>query len=94
MANNGVLHELKVAIRVALSGYKKDMAGVKDETRKARAAVDSEMGKVDAALQKAGTGKARKEIEKLTASFDRRSAWWRCNTHSYKKRCFIRIIII
>lgn len=71
MANSGMLHELKVAIRVALSGYKKDMSEVKKETTKAKAAVDGDMSKVKAAMRQVGTDKARKEIEKLTASFDK-----------------------
>lgn len=71
MADSGMLHELKVAIRVALSGYKKDMAEVKNETRKAKAAVDGDMSKVNAAMRKVGTDEARKEIEKLNATFDR-----------------------
>lgn len=70
MADNA-LHELKVAIRVMLSGYKKDMEAVKGETRKARSVIDGEMSRVKSAMDKAGTGKARKEVEKLTSALDK-----------------------
>lgn len=70
MANN-TLHELKVAIRVMLSGYKKDMAAVKGETQKTKAIIDGEMSKIKASMGKVGTEKARKEIEKLTSSLDK-----------------------
>ncbi len=71
MADNGVLHELKVAIRVALSGYKKDMEAVKKETKKSREAINSETGKINTLMGKVSTQKARKEIEKLTGQLNR-----------------------
>lgn len=70
MADN-TLHELKVAIRVMLSGYKKDMAAVKGETQKTKSVIDGEMSKIKNAMGKVGTDKARKEIEKLTSSLDK-----------------------
>lgn len=70
MANN-TLHELKVAIRVMLSGYKKDMEAVKGETKKTKSVIDSEMSKIKSSMGKVGTDKARKEVEKLTSALDK-----------------------
>lgn len=71
MADNGTLHELKVAIRVALSGYKKDMGNVTAETKKAREAINSETSKIKAAMGNVNTQKAQQEIEKLTGQLER-----------------------
>lgn len=67
MADN-TLHELKVAIRVMLSGYKKDMEAVKGETKKAKSVIDGEMSKIKSSMGKVGADKARKEVEKLTSA--------------------------
>lgn len=71
MADNGTLHELKVAIRVALSGYKKDMGNVKAETKKAREAINSETSKIKSAMGNVSTQKAQQEIEKLTGQLEK-----------------------
>lgn len=71
MADSGTIHELKVAIRVALEGYKKDMASVKSETKKAREAISSETSKIRALFGKVNTQKAGKEVERLTSQLER-----------------------
>lgn len=71
MADNGTLHELKVAIRVALSGYKKDMGNVKAVTRKAREAINSETARIKSAMGNVNTQKAQREIEKLTGQLEK-----------------------
>ncbi|NBK93017.1 hypothetical protein D5278_13690 [bacterium 1XD21-13] len=71
MADGKTLHELKVAIRVALGGYKKDMGSVKAETKKMREAVDGETAKITRAMGKVSTEKAKKELEQLTGQLNR-----------------------
>ncbi len=71
MAGSKTLHELKVAIRVALGGYKKDMGSVKAETKKMREAVDGETAKINRAMGRVSTEKAKKELEHLTGQLNR-----------------------
>lgn len=71
MADSKTLHELKVAIRVALGGYKKDMGSVKAETKRMREAVDGETAKINRAMRKVSAGKAKKELEQLTGQLNR-----------------------
>ncbi len=65
------LHELKVKIRASLDGYKKDMAAIKEETKRTKAAVESEKSKINAALNGVSTDRARASIEKLNSTFNR-----------------------
>ena len=65
MADGKTLHELKVAIRVALGG------SVKAETKKMREAVDGETAKITRAMGKVSTEKAKKELEQLTGQLNR-----------------------
>lgn len=71
MSDKGRLHELTVAIRVALSGYKKDMSAVKAETAKVRDAVAGETQKINGALGNVTTAKAQQEIDRLTEQISR-----------------------
>lgn len=71
MSEKGRLHELTVAIRVALSGYKRDMGAVKEETKKVRDAVASETQKINGALGGVTTAKATQEIGRLTEQISR-----------------------
>lgn len=71
MPSNGKLHELRVAIRVALGGYKKDMEAVKAETKKIREAVSGETSKINAAMNQVKTQKARQEVERLTSQLEK-----------------------
>ncbi|MDD3415480.1 MAG: hypothetical protein PHY47_15970 [Lachnospiraceae bacterium] len=71
MSDSGKIHELKVVIRAALSGYKKDMGSVKSETKKARDAIEGETSKINQAMGKVSSAKAQKELENLTNSLNR-----------------------
>ncbi|MCM1104937.1 MAG: hypothetical protein NC409_12625 [Clostridium sp.] len=71
MSDKGRLHELTVAIRVALSGYKKDMNAVKAETAKVRDAVSGETQKINRSLGGVTTAKAQQEIDKLNEQIGR-----------------------
>ncbi len=71
MSDKGRLHELTVAIRVALSGYKKDMNVVKAETTKVRDAVAGETQKINRSLGGVTTAKAQQEIDRLTEQISR-----------------------
>ena len=71
MSDSGKLHELKVVIRAALSGYKKDMASVKSETKKARDMIEGETSKINQSMGKVSTKQAEKQIESFTSQLEK-----------------------
>lgn len=71
MSDSGKLHELKVVIRAVLSGYKKDMASVKSETKKARDMIEGETSKINQSMGKVSTKQAEKQIESFTSQLEK-----------------------
>ena len=92
MSDSGKLHELKVVIRAALSGYKKDMASVKSETKKARDMIEGETSKINQSMGKVSTKQAEKQIESFTSQLEKQKekiAEWmfQATRDYYIKKC-------
>ncbi len=67
------LETLKVVLQAQYAGYQQDMEKVKESTRRAREAVDSEKKKINDSLGGISTRKAQKELEKLQATLARQT---------------------